>query len=192
MTVAGLAIDATSRSPIILLRDPSGRRQVPIWIDNAQAHNILAGIQNTKNHKPLSHDLMISLMDAGSLILSRVIIYELDEKAFQAVLKVHAKSTDSTKENDAIKNEVEIEARPSDAIALAIRAKCGIWMLEKIVAEASIPVDAEADEEDSDKFRRFLDHVSPAALIRHLKTREGINDPPFNSSDSDSSKEPFN
>ncbi|MCU0529722.1 MAG: DUF151 domain-containing protein, partial [Cyanobium sp. Prado107] len=63
---------------------------------------------------------------------------------------------------------LEVDARPSDAIALAVRTGSGIWMLEEVVADASIPVDAEADEQDSSEFRRFLDSVSPAELVRHL------------------------
>jgi hypothetical protein len=62
----------------------------------------------------------------------------------------------------------ELDARPSDAIALALRTGSGIWMLEEVVADASIPVDAEADAEDREDFRRFLDSTSPAELVRHL------------------------
>ena len=64
---------------------------------------------------------------------------------------------------------LELDARPSDAIALALRTGSSIWMLEEVVADASIPVDAEADAEDQDNFRRFLDSTSPAELVRHLK-----------------------
>ena len=67
MSVAGIALDAASRSPIVLLRDPSGRRQVPIWIDQAQAHNIMAGLQDTPSPRPLSHALMAALKVAGGL-----------------------------------------------------------------------------------------------------------------------------
>ena len=62
MSVAGLALDASNRNPIVLLRDPSGRRQVPIWIDHAQAHSIMSGIQDTESENPQSHDLMIALL----------------------------------------------------------------------------------------------------------------------------------
>ena len=74
MRVAGIALDAASRSPIVLLRDPSGRRQVPIWIDQAQAQNILAAVKGVRHPRPLSHDLMISLMEAGGISLEKVII----------------------------------------------------------------------------------------------------------------------
>jgi uncharacterized protein len=159
MRVAGIALDAASRSPIVLLRDPSGRRQVPIWIDQAQAQNILAGINHERPPRPLSHDLMVGLMEAGGLSLERVVIHAIEDNTFRAVLKLLDAEGEST----------ELDARPSDAIALALRTDSGIWMLEEVVGDASIPVDAEADAEDQEDFRRFLDRTSPAELIRHLR-----------------------
>ena len=160
MRVAGIALDAASRSPIVLLRDPSGRRQVPIWIDQAQAHNILAGLDHEPPPRPLSHDLMVSLLEAGGLSLERVIIHTIEENTFRAVLKLRNAADEPT----------ELDARPSDAIALALRTGSGIWMLEEVVADASMPVDAEADAEEEEDFRRFLERTSPAELIRHLRT----------------------
>jgi hypothetical protein len=161
MQVAGIALDAASRSPIVLLRDPSGRRQVPIWIDQAQAQNILAGVADQPPPRPLSHDLMVSLLQAGDLTLERVIIHAIEDNTFRAALKLSRQGEDE-------QPLLEVDARPSDAIALAVRTGSGIWMLEEVVADASIPVDAEADAEDSSEFRRFLDSVSPAELVRHL------------------------
>ena len=159
MRVAGIALDAASRSPIVLLRDPGSRRQVPIWIDQAQAQNILAGLGGETPPRPLSHDLMVALLEAGELKLERVIIHAIEESTFRAVLKLtHGEG----------KPEIELDARPSDAIALAVRTGSSIWMLEEVVADASMPVDAEADAEDAADFRRFLDSVSPAELVRHL------------------------
>ncbi len=159
MSVAGIALDAASRSPIVLLRDPSGRRQVPIWIDQAQAQNILAGINGERSPRPLSHDLMVQLMAAGGLALDRVIIHAIEDNTFRAVLKL----------SNATGEALELDARPSDAIALALRTGSTIWMLEEVVVDASIPVDAEADAVDQEDFRRFLDQTTPAALIRHLR-----------------------
>ncbi len=189
MSVAGLALDASMSSPIVLLMDPSGRRQVPICIDQVQAHNIMAGIQNSPIPRPLSHDLMVALLKAGNLQLERVIIHAIEDNTFQAVLKIRLKASEEEPEEEKTPEEstllLEIDARPSDAIALAVRTKSSIWMLEEVVAEASIPVDAEADAEDQNEFRRFLDEVSPAALVRHLQTRESETDEPFNSPDPD-------
>ncbi len=158
MRVAGIALDAASRSPIVLLRDPSGRRQVPIWIDQAQAQNIMAGLSDQVPPRPLSHDLMANLMAVGGLTLERVIVHTIEDSTFRAVLKL----------TDSEGTASELDARPSDAIALALRTGSGIWMLEEVVADASIPVDAEADAEDAADFRRFLDGVSPAELVRQI------------------------
>ena len=169
MQVAGIALDAASRSPIVLLRDPSGRRQVPIWIDQAQAQNILAGLNADPPPRPLSHDLMVALLKAGGLHLDRVIIHAIEASTFQAVLKLSpAGPKDDTAPAKPNTNSIELDARPSDGIALALRTGSPIWMLEEVVADASIPVDAEADADDQANFRQFLDQTSPADLVRHL------------------------
>ena len=184
MSVAGIALDASSRSPIVLLRDPSRSRQVPIWIDQAQAPNIMAGLNDTPQPRPLSHDLMAALLEAGGLQLERVIIHAIEDSTFRAVLRLcdsdqisDVSAGEATGEEveaglDTDDDLLEIDARPSDAIALAIRTGSSIWMLEEVVAEASIAVDAEADAEDRDEFRRFLDKINPAALGRHLESRQ--------------------
>lgn len=188
MSVAGIVLDAASRSPIVLLRDPAGRRQVPIWIDQAQS--ILVGLSQEPPPRPLSHDLMASLLAAGGLNLERVIIHTIEDSTFRAVLKVVDEQNEST----------DIDARPSDAIALALRTGTGIWMLEEVVADASIPVDAEADAQDRTDFRQFLERVSPADLVRNLSrarteaeptgSEQENQDPGDPNSNSDSEAEP--
>jgi bifunctional DNase/RNase len=112
---------------------------------------------------------MASLLEAAGLRLDRVIIHAIEDNTFRAVLKL----------TDGGERSIELDARPSDAIALALRTDSGIWMLEEVVADASIPVDAEADAEDQEDFRRFLDRTSPADLIRHIgrTTTEAENGP---------------
>ena len=171
MSVAGIALDAASRTPIVLLRDPSGRRQVPIWIDQAQAHNIMAGLQSSESPRPLSHDLMAALLLVGELTLERVIIHAIEDDTFHAVLKL-SRDAPTNEQDETEEDDIDVDARPSDAIALAVRTGSGIWMLEEVVAEASIAVDAEADARDQSDFNRFVDELSPAALVRHLRGRD--------------------
>ena len=171
MSVAGIALDAASRTPIVLLRDPSGRRQVPIWIDQAQAHNIMAGLQSSESPRPLSHDLMAALLLVGELTLERVIIHAIEDDTFRAVLKL-SRDAPTNEQDETVEDDIDVDARPSDAIALAVRTGSGIWMLEEVVAEASIAVDAEADARDQSDFNRFVDELSPAALVRHLRGRD--------------------
>ena len=87
-----------------------------------------------------------------------MVIHTIEESTFRAVMRL----------SNAAGECSELDARPSDAIALALRTGSGIWMLEEVVADASIAVDAEADAEDQADFRRFLDGTSPAELIRNL------------------------
>lgn len=101
---------------------------------------------------------MVELLQAGGLELTKVIVHTIEDSTFRAVLKLQT----------AGEEELELDARPSDAIALAVRTGSGIWMLEEVVADASIPVDAEADAEDAADFRRFLDGISPAELVRNI------------------------
>jgi len=191
MTVAGLALDASNRSPIVLLRDPSGHRQIPIWIDHAQAHNIVAGGQQTtsNSNSPLTHDLILSIFAIGRMKLEKVIIHAIEENNFQAVLKLRLEKSDCDNSEEKNTCIFEIQARPSDAIALAVRTKCTIWMLEEVFAEASIPVNEAADIKDQDEFRRFLSDVKPADLIRHLKENDQINENPFDLPDTENNKQ---
>ena len=184
MSVAGIALDAASRTPIVLLRDPSGRRQVPIWIDQAQAHNIMAGLQSSESPRPLSHDLMAALLLVGELTLERVIIHAIEDDTFRAVLKL-TRDAPTNGQDETVEDDIDVDARPSDAIALAVRTGSGIWMLEEVVAEASIAVDAEADARDQSDFNRFVDELSPAALVRHLRGRDPDPENPNDDNDND-------
>jgi hypothetical protein len=159
MSVAGIALDASTRSPIVLLRDPSGRRQVPIWIDHAQAQNIQAGLSPQQPPRPLSHDLMAAMLKAAGLHLERVIIHTIEDATFRASLKLRSENSSEP---------IELDARPSDAIALAVRTGTSIWMLEEVVADASISVNAVADAVDQADFRRFLETISPAEMVRQI------------------------
>jgi hypothetical protein len=93
----------------------------------------------------------------AGLDLERVIIHAIEANTFRAVLRLRSGDGE----------ESEVDCRPSDAIALALRTGSSLWMLEEVVADASIPVDAEADAEEVADFRRFVEGLSPAALIRH-------------------------
>lgn len=156
MKVAGIALDAATRSPIVLLRDASERRALPIYISQDQARSIISAIEQQAPPRPMTHDLMINILEAWDLRLERVIIHALEDNTFFAVLKMI--SADG-------KVKKEIDARPSDAIALALRTDASIWVMEEVVADASIPVDQDADEAERQAFREFLNNLSPQELI---------------------------
>ncbi len=150
MKVAGIALDAATRIPIVLLKDATERRALPIWITQDMARAILSALENQRPPRPLTHDLMVSFLKTWGMTLERVVIHALQDNTFYAVLTVQ--------QGEAKK---EIDARPSDAIALALRTDCSIWVLEEVVADASIPVDRDADEAERQAFRDFLSNLSP-------------------------------
>lgn len=154
MKVAGIALDAITRSPIVLLKDGSDRRALPIYIGQEQAKAIIGALERQKPPRPLTHDLLNNLLETWELHLERVIIHSLQDNTFYAVLCLS---------QGEVKKEVD--CRPSDAIALALRTNSPIWVMEEVVADASIPVDREADEEERKAFRDFISNLRPEDFI---------------------------
>ncbi|MBD2578372.1 bifunctional nuclease family protein [Oscillatoria sp. FACHB-1406] len=150
MKVAGIALDAITRSPIVLLKDGSDRRALPIYIGQEQAKAIIGALEGQKPPRPLTHDLLNNLLETWEMRLERVIIHSLQDNTFYAVLCLS---------QGEVKKEVD--CRPSDAIALALRTDSPIWVMEEVVADASIPVDREADEEERQAFRNFVANLRP-------------------------------
>ncbi len=160
MKVAGIALDAATRSPIVLLRDGGDRRQLPIYIGQDQARAIIAALENQTPPRPLTHDLMVNLLEECDMTLERVIIHSLQDSTFYAILTILQGET-----------RKEIDARPSDAIALALRTHTPIWVMEEVIAEASIPVDRDADEADQQAFRDFLSTLRPEDFTQRGKSK---------------------
>ncbi|MDJ0732316.1 MAG: bifunctional nuclease family protein [Crocosphaera sp.] len=158
MKVAGIALDAVTRSPIVLLKDGSERRALPIYIGQDQAKSIIGAIENQKPPRPLTHDLIANLFEAWGMSLEKIVIHSLQDNTFYAILCL---SKGKTKK--------EIDCRPSDAISIALRTNSPIWVMEEVIADASIPVDREADEEERQAFRDFLEKLSPEELIKRAK-----------------------
>lgn len=158
MKVAAIALDAVTRSPIVLLKDASERRALPIYIGQDQARSILGVLEQQDVPRPLTHDLMVNVFLAWNLKLDKIIINSLQDNTFYALLCMKLG-----------KKEKNIDCRPSDAIAIAVRLGCPIWVMEEVLLDASIPVDREADEEEREAFRDFVSNLSPEELIRHAK-----------------------
>ncbi|MEM1254647.1 MAG: bifunctional nuclease family protein [Cyanobacteria bacterium P01_H01_bin.21] len=151
MKVAGIALDAVSRNPVILLRDASERRALPIFISNEQARAIIVALENEESVRPMTHDLFANLLDDWDLVLDRVVIHSLKDNTFYATMTL--------KQGEVTK---ELDSRPSDAISIALRMGAPIWVMEEVVADASIPVDREADEAEKEAFRDFVSNLSPS------------------------------
>ncbi|MBD2664287.1 bifunctional nuclease family protein [Richelia sinica] len=157
MKVAGIALDAITRSPIVLLKDGSDRRALPIYIGQEQARAIMGALENQKPPRPLTHDLIVNIMGAWNMTLDKVIIHSLQKDTFYAVLILQQGET-----------KKEIDARPSDAIAIALRTNTPIWVMEEVIADASIPVDRDADEAEQQAFREFVSNLRPEDLIKRF------------------------
>ncbi|HEY9604323.1 MAG TPA: bifunctional nuclease family protein [Allocoleopsis sp.] len=162
MRVAGIALDAVTKSPIVLLKDASDRRALPIYIGQDQAKAIISALEKQTPPRPLTHDLFVNLMEEWGMTLERIIIHALQDNTFYALLCV--------RQGEAKK---EIDARPSDAIAIALRTGSPIWVMEEVVADASIPVDRDADEEERRAFREFVSNIRPEDFIQHRGHKTG-------------------
>lgn len=162
MKVAGIALDAVTRSPIALLKDGQDRRALPIYIGQDQAKAIIGALEKQKPPRPLTHDLMTNILVAWDMEVERIIIHSLQDNTFYALLCLSRGE-----------ERREIDCRPSDAIAIALRTGSPIWVMEEVIADASIPVDRDADEEEQRAFKEFVSNLSPEELIRRRSSSEG-------------------
>ena len=155
MKVAGIVLNAASRSPMILLKDSSERRALPIFIGQDQADAIIKALEGQRPSRPLTHDLIANIFNECNIKLERIIIHSLTDDIFYAVLCIDLNGV-----------KKEIDCRPSDAVAVAIRTNSPIWVLEEVIADASIPVDRDADNAEREAFREFISDLSPDKLIK--------------------------
>jgi bifunctional DNase/RNase len=158
VTVAGVRMEMPSNSPIVLLQEESGDRFIPIWVGAVEATAIAYAQQGVIPPRPLTHDLMLDTLTALGVVVSGVRITELTDGVFFA--EIDLLGPDGTSR--------EVSARPSDAIALALRANAPISAHESVLAEAGVNIPSDNDggpegesEDQVEKFREFLEGVSP-------------------------------
>lgn len=155
MELLGVRVEATSNSPIVLLRETSGRRRVlPIFIGGPEATAIALALEGVVTPRPMTHDLMKTLLDELGATVQRVVVTDLVDGTFFA--EIHLESAGSLR---------TVSSRPSDAIALAVRTGVAIFAEEAVVEEAATIIDEEAEEELSEEvveeFRKFIENVNP-------------------------------
>ncbi len=148
--VVGVRVEMPSNQPIVLLREAAGDRYLPIWIGAVEATAIAFAQQGVVPPRPLTHDLVKDLLAALQQELSEVRITEVKDGVFYALL--------------VFASGVEVSARPSDSIALALRTGARIYCAEDVLAEAGLAV-PEEQEEEVEKFREFLDQVTPEDFL---------------------------
>ena len=142
----GVRVEMPSNQPIVLLREVTGERYLPIWIGAVEATAIAFAQQGVVPPRPLTHDLMKDLLDALGQELAEVQITDMKDGVFFATL--------------VLGSGVEIGARPSDSIALALRTGSRIVCAEEVLDEVGLAVPAE-QEDEVERFREFLDQVTP-------------------------------
>ncbi len=144
--VIGVRVEMPSNHPIVLLREVAGDRYLPIWIGAVEATAIAFAQQGVVPPRPLTHDLLKDVIEGTGNELSEVRITEVKDGVFFALL--------------VFGSGVEVSARPSDSIALALRTGTRIVCADDVLDEAGLEVPAE-QEDEVEKFREFLDHVTP-------------------------------
>ena len=158
MKVMGIAIETASGSPIIVLNDKENRKALPIWIGSAEASAIIRKIENIKVLRPMTHDLIIDVIEKTGYSVDRIEINDVEKDTYFSTIYL------SNGEN-----EVKIDSRPSDAIAVAIRVDAPIFVSSKVLADGSVSCDSEKDEAESQEFKNFIQSIKPSDFEKLLK-----------------------
>lgn len=146
MRVVGVRVELPANQPILLLREADGERYLPIWIGSVEATAIALEQQGVRPARPLTHDLLKEVIGALGRSLEQVVITDLKEGTFFAEL--------------VFDGDIRVSARPSDSVALALRAGVPIHAEDSVLEEAGLIIPDE-QEDEVEKFREFLDSVSP-------------------------------
>ena len=150
MKIKGLMIDPVSNMPIIVLRDAVGKTVLPIWVGIFEANAIAMQMDQIISPRPMTHDLLRTTIDKLDARVDRIVITDLRENTFFAT--IHLARGDEA---------IQIDARPSDAMALALRAEAPIFVEDRVLTQSS------SDDEEPDateQLRRWLENVDPEEL----------------------------
>lgn len=161
MKVMGIALDTRTGSPIVVLHDKDNRRALPIWIGSAEASAIIRKIENLTVVRPMTHDLIPDIVEKTGFKIDRVEINDVEEETYYA--KIFLTKDDET---------VEIDSRPSDAIAVAIRVDAPIFVSSNVLANGSVSTDSAKDEEEAQEFKQFVQSIKPSDFSKMLKDQE--------------------
>ena len=152
MVIYGVSFDMVGKQPIVLLKTSKGNKFLPIWIGHAEAAAILMKLQGADTPRPMTHDLLSDMLAELNAEIARITVTELRENTFYAQITLKAAAS-----------EIEIDSRPSDALALAVRSDAPIFAADKVIEESGIEFEHEVEDQEEvvEKFKEFLDEVSP-------------------------------
>jgi len=152
MVIYGVSFDMVGKQPIVLLKTADGNKFLPIWIGHPEAAAILMKLQGASTPRPMTHDLFTEMLGQLDAQVSRIAVTELRDNTFYACITLVVDGS-----------EIEVDSRPSDAIALAVRAEAPIFAAESVIEESAIEFEHEDvnEEEVVEEFKKFLDEVKP-------------------------------
>ncbi len=160
MVVAGLTVDPTSNSPIVVLKDDEGKYTLPIWIGILEASSIATQLESMELSRPMTHDLFISVLENIGARIAKIVISEIRDNTYFA--RIHFIDREG--------NEFDIDARPSDSIAMALRVQADIFV-EEVVLERTEALDKRAlqnaEKEMEDKWKDILENLDPDDLGKY-------------------------
>ena len=157
MVIYGVSFDLVGKQPIVLLKTADGNKFLPIWIGHPEAAAILMKLQGASTPRPMTHDLVTDMLGQLDAQVVRITVTELKENTFYALITVAVNGS-----------EIEIDSRPSDAIALAVRSDAPIFADDSVIEESAIEFEHEDDvneEQMVEEFKKFLDDVKPDDFI---------------------------
>ena len=158
MDLVGVRIELPTNTPILLLKESSGTRYLPIWIGPNEATAIARAIEGLEAPRPLTHDLLKLVTESLGAKVDRVVVTNLEDGTFFADLIM-------TRDGQ----EVTVSSRPSDAIALAARAEAPLFAAADVIDEAGLEIELDGQEEEIERFREFLDDVIPEDFEGHIQ-----------------------
>jgi hypothetical protein len=152
MSIYGVSFDMVGKQPILLLKTQDGNRFLPIWIGSSEATAILMKLQGVETPRPMTHDLLSEVVRQLNAEVARVTVTELRDNTFIAQITVRGES-----------GEIELDSRPSDALALAVRVDAPIFAADKVIEDSALEFESDADDADDvvERFKEFLDDVTP-------------------------------
>src|ERR1044072_6020545 len=152
MHIYGVSFDMVGKQPIVLLKTAEGNKFLPIWIGHPEAAAILMKLQGATTPRPMTHDLFTEMLTQLDAKVVRIAVTELRDNTFYAMITIAVDGT-----------EIEVDSRPSDAIALAVRADAPIFAAPEVIEESAIEFEGEDvnEEEIVSEFKQFLDDVTP-------------------------------
>lgn len=155
MTIKGLMVDPVTNMPIIILRDREGQKVLPIWVGIFEANAIALQIENIATPRPMTHDLLRNVISDLNASVEKIVVSDLKDNTFFALVYLRADG-----------RTIAVDARPSDAIALALRARAPIFVEESVIDSAKT-VDFTTEKSDAERLKNWLESLDPEELGKY-------------------------